>query len=237
MTPTTLDECVRPTTIDEVIGQSSAKKLVQSVINSGERRCLLFFGPPGTGKTTLARIVGRGLQGPDFPADGEPDVLEINAADFAAADGIRDLVRNTQSVPFQGKYRVIILDEAHQLSITAQNVLLKPFEERNSINVWIICTTDPEKLIPALRTRCTTIKLEPLSPKERVELIKIANGVLFPPDVNSEGESLEKFIEEVQNQELSLPRDIMKAMQTWHDGLSAREAVELRLPRRPRRNP
>src|SRR5262249_14289847 len=94
----------------------------------------------------------------------------------------------------------------------------------------IICTTDPEKLIPALKTRCTKVKLDPLSPDERVQLINRGNGVLFPPNENSEGESLRTFIEEVQNQELSLPRDIMKAMQTWHDGLSAREAVELALP-------
>jgi len=231
MPRTTLGEFVRPTTIDEVIGQKSAKRQVQSAIDSDERRCLLFFGPPGTGKTTFARIVARDLQGRDFPSDCDPDVMEINAADLTGVDSIRVLLERTVCYPFPpNKYRVIILDEAQQLSSSAQNMLLKPFEDRNSVNVWIVCTTDRGKLIQPLQDRCTIIRLRPLSADERLQLINRANQGLFPPDENIEGESLQTFIDEVQNKELDIPRNIVKALQAWHEGLPANEAVELALP-------
>ena len=212
---------LRPKSFGDMIGQEDVVKTLQTQLGKGEvSRAYMFIGPAGTGKTTLGKIIAREIQGWEFPADSEPDVIEINAANKRKIEDIRSLVDDTQSFPFQGKYRVIILDEAQQITKEGQNVLLKPFEEKDSANVWIICTTDPQKIIEPLRTRCSIHQLTRLSKKNIHDLL--TRGAEFL----GRTEPYEDFEAEAIQRGGSLgPRAILNAFQNYNNGTPAREAV------------
>lgn len=212
---------LRPKSFDELIGQEDVVATLRTQFGKGEvPRAMMFIGPAGTGKTTLAKIIAREIQGWEFSAEDEPDVIEINAANYRKIEDVRSLVDQTQTVPFVGKYRVIILDEAQQITKDAQNVLLKPFEEPNSANVWVICTTDPQKIIDALKTRCSTYQLTRLSKKNIHDLL--VSGAKFL----GRTEPYDEFEKEVMLRGASLgPRAMLNAFQNYNNGIPAKEAV------------
>jgi DNA polymerase III, delta subunit len=212
---------LRPKSFDELIGQEDVVATLKQQFAKGEvSRAMMFIGPPGTGKTTLAHIIAREIQGWEFSAEDTPDVIDVNAANFRKIEDIRNLVDQTQTVPFVGKYRVIILDEAQQITKDAQNLLLKPFEEPNSANVWVICTTDPQKIIDAIKTRCSTYQLTRLSKKNIHDLL--VRGAEFL----GRTEPFEDFEKEAMLRGGSLgPRAILNAFQNFNNGTPAKEAV------------
>lgn len=210
---------LRPMKFEEVIGQEDTVTVLQAQIDKGEiPRALMFVGPAGTGKTTLAKILARAVQGWEFPADQQPDLLEINAADFTGIDDMRELVEQTESFPMCGKYRVIILDEAHQLSKAAQNCLLKPFERAESATIWIICTTETAKIIKPLVTRCQVFNLQRLTKKGVHDLIVRAAEHTGTVDF-AEFEAI--AIRENLNQ----PRPLLNAFGNFSNGMPAADAV------------
>lgn len=156
----------RPRTFAEVIGQDSAVKVLQGMEESGKiPHVILFSGPSGCGKTTLARILCRALNstGADFQ--------EVNCADDRGIDVIRNIRTRMTLTPMNGGSRVWIMDEIHKTSSDAQSALLKILEDTPSHVYFMLATTDPNKLLPTIRTRCTEIKLDLLGKKHLEELI------------------------------------------------------------------
>ena len=168
----------RPKTFDDVLGQDH---VISTLRNAIERNRLahawLFVGPRGTGKTTTARILAKALNCPDGPsANFDPeapickeiaegtslDVLEIDGASNNGVDNVRDLRESVQFTPAQGKFKIYYIDEVHMLSTAAFNALLKTLEEPPEHVKFIFATTEPNKILPTIISRCQRFDLRPI---------------------------------------------------------------------------
>ena len=162
----------RPQNFDEVVGQEAVVRTLKNAITSEQvRQAYLFAGPRGTGKTSMARILAKSLNcehGPTPDPDGtchvclaiaagtSLDVVEMDAASQRGIDDIREIRERVVLQPVEGRYKVYILDEAHQLTDAAWNALLKLIEEPPPHLVFVFCTTDLAKVLPTVRSRCQT---------------------------------------------------------------------------------
>ncbi len=157
----------RPSLFKNFCGNQTTVSSLQSCLARKDHpHTFLFTGPSGCGKTTLARIVKQKLKCSSF------DFIENNAADFRGIDSVRDIIRQMSLAPMDGPCRVWLLDECHQLSKDAQHALLKALEDTPSHVYFLLATTDPSKLLPTIRTRCTQFEVKALSPKEIIDLLK-----------------------------------------------------------------
>jgi DNA polymerase-3 subunit gamma/tau len=183
----------RPQDFDEVVGQDAIVRTLKNAISSGQvRQAYLFAGPRGTGKTSLARILAKGLncaQGPTPNPDKvcnacvtiangtSLDVVEMDAASQRGIDDIREIRERVVLQPAEGRYKVYILDEAHQLTDAAWNALLKLIEEPPPHLVFVFCTTDLSKVLPTVRSRCQTFVFQrPRLPELVRVLRRVADG-------------------------------------------------------------
>lgn len=142
----------RPSSFDEVVGQEQLVTLLTSSIKQKKiSHAYLFCGGRGTGKTTVARIFAR-----DIGCNPE-DIIEIDAASNRGIDEIRELREAVRTMPFSSPYKVYIVDEAHMLTKEAANALLKTLEEPPSHVIFILATTDPDKLPQTIVSRCQKI--------------------------------------------------------------------------------
>ncbi len=142
----------RPQTFSDVVGQKQAVELLTQAIKQKKiSHAYLFCGGRGTGKTTVARIVAR-----DIGCNDE-DIIEIDAASNRGIDEIRELREAVRTAPFSSPYKVYIIDEAHMLTKEAANALLKTLEEPPSHVIFILATTDPEKLPATIVSRCQKV--------------------------------------------------------------------------------
>lgn len=165
----------RPKSFKGIYGNIELVKSITNAIESGElSNALLFHGPAGTGKTTIARIIANTI-GCDT---GSGDYKEYNSADSRKLDDIRRIVKSINYAPMNGDYRVIVLDEAHQIGAggssdknEAQNALLKALEEPPEFVFFILCTTVPSMLLKTIRSRCVTYETKPISDKEMLKLL------------------------------------------------------------------
>lgn len=186
----------RPRRFSEVVGHSSLVASLKTAIKEDNARAFLLVGDSGTGKTTIARIIAmvsncRNLQNGDACLDCKPckmilagtssDVIEMNAANARGIDDIREMCAGMSYAPMGGGKKVYILDEAHQLTKEAQNTLLKDLEEPPKHVTIILCSTEPNKLIKTLRSRCQRFNFASLSAKNLTRLLEdVSNAECRP---------------------------------------------------------
>ena len=177
----------RPIHFDDVVGQKSiVETLKNSIINNSFGHAYLFFGPRGTGKTSVSKIFARNincLKNKNGEACGKcdaclnsfsdecVDIIEIDAASNNGVDEIRKIIENSSLVPAYLKYKVYIIDEVHMLSTGAFNALLKTLEEPPEHIVFILATTDPQKVPATICSRCQNFNFK------RIEIEDIVNRV------------------------------------------------------------
>lgn len=178
----------RPKKFDDVVGHDAVKTLLSKAISTGQiSHAYLFSGPRGVGKTTLARLIALSLncknrKGADpcgkcssceqILSGSFPDVIEIDAASNRGIDEIRDLRDKVSFPPMQGTYKVYIIDEAHMLTREAFNALLKTLEEPPKFVVFILCTTEPNKLPETIISRCQWFELHLAEVSQLIEKLK-----------------------------------------------------------------
>ena len=159
----------RPTNFDEVVGQTHIiQTLKNAIVQNRIAHAYLFCGPRGTGKTSIAKIFAKTLNctnSQDAPcgvcenckmaANGShPDIIEIDAASNNGVDEVRNLIDKVKYAPMQGKYKIYIIDEVHMMTSGAFNALLKTIEEPPAQVIFIFATTEPNKVLPTIISRC-----------------------------------------------------------------------------------
>lgn len=178
----------RPQTFDDVVGQDHVVRTLKNAISRGRiAHAYLFVGPRGTGKTSTARIFAKALNCTGGPkADFDPndpaclaiaegshlDVIEIDGASNNGVDQVRDLRETVRYAPAQGKFKIYIIDEVHMLSAAAFNALLKTLEEPPAHVKFVFATTDPQKVLPTIVSRCQRFDLKPIPNPLIVERLK-----------------------------------------------------------------
>ena len=155
MHETALYRKYRPQKFSEVLGQDQVIKVLKSSIEQGNiAHAYIFSGSRGTGKTSVARIFAREI------GTAPADITEIDAASNTSVDNIRELNESINTLPFESKYKVYILDEAHMLSKSAWNALLKTLEEPPTHAIFIMATTESEKIPETVLSRCQTFSFK-----------------------------------------------------------------------------
>ena len=195
----------RPQTFEDVVGQEHIERTIKNAIEQDKvSHAYLFCGPRGTGKTTTARLLAKALLcegGPTADPDGtcedcqliaageHPDVYELDAASRTGVDNVREeIINRVQFAPTRGRYKVYIIDEVHMLSVAAFNALLKTLEEPPSHVVFILATTDPQKVPETIHSRCQRFDFRRISAEAmvaRLGAVCVSEGVEF------EGEALD----------------------------------------------
>ena len=199
MAKTALYQKYRSSNFDEVVGQEHIVQAIKNAIKQNKvTHAYLFCGPRGTGKTTMARILAKAVnctnkdEAPCEKCENcvaanngtHPDIIEINAANETHVENIRDLIERARLAPMQGENKIYIIDEVHQLSSAASSALLKTLEEPPENVIFILATTDPQKLLPTIISRCQRYDFTKLTTKQ------IANHLMYV--AKEEGINLEE---------------------------------------------
>lgn len=195
----------RPQIFEDVVGQEHIERTIKNAIEQDKvSHAYLFTGPRGTGKTTTARLLAKALLcecGPTPEPDGtcddcvmiangeHPDVYELDAASRTGVENVREeIIGRVQFAPTRGRYKIYIIDEVHMLSTAAFNALLKTLEEPPSHVVFILATTDPQKVPETIHSRCQRFDFRRISAESIVSRL---GAICVSEDVEFEGEALD----------------------------------------------
>lgn len=170
----------RPRSINDLVGQEQTVSQIRGMFKGNKMpQSFLISGDTGCGKTTIARILARTLLcmnlgenlepcGECFSCqagDAHPDVNETNMADKRGIDDVRNMIDQSNSMPTMSKFRIFIIDEVHAWTTQAETAFLKPLEEPPAKTIWILCTTDPQKLKKTILDRCKKLPVRPIAPE------------------------------------------------------------------------
>ena len=191
----------RPKTLEDVIGNAEIVSSLDNML-ADKKACphsFLLTGPTGCGKTTIGRIIAERLdcKGQDF--------REVDSADFRGIDTVREIRKQAQYRPLESSCRVWLIDECHKMTNDAQNALLKILEDTPARVYFILCTTDPQKLLNTIKGRCSTFMVKLLTEDQMLKLLRHV--------VRSEGERLQKLVfEQIVQDSLGHPRNALQTL-------------------------
>ncbi len=229
----------RPQVFEDVVGQEHIERTIKNAIATDKvSHAYLFTGPRGTGKTTTARLLAKALlceKGPTAEPDGtcdqcmqiaegsHPDVYELDAASRTGVENVREeLIGRVNYAPTRGRYKVYIIDEVHMLSTAAFNALLKTLEEPPGHVVFIMCTTDPHKVLETIQSRCQRFDFRRISNEEIVSRL---GAICMEEGIEFEGDALELVAQRAEGG----MRDALTSLEqliTFGEGKVTREAAE-----------
>ncbi len=191
----------RPTELEDIRGNSDMVESLQAMLSDRETcsHAILLHGPTGCGKTTLGRIIATELncKGNDF--------REVNTADFRGIDTIREIRKNAQYKSLEGDCLVWLVDECHKMTNDAQHAVLKMLEDTPKHVYFILCTTEPQRLLPTIKGRCAQFQVKPLNERQMFGLLRSV--------VKAEEETCTKEIyEQIYQDSFGHPRNALQIL-------------------------
>ena len=192
----------RPTTLDTVRVNEDVRQTIEGLL-ADPKTCphvFMLYGESGCGKTTIGRILADrlGCKGSDF--------REINSANFRGIDTAREIIKNSQYKALEGDCKIWLIDECHKWTNDAQNAMLKTLEDTPSHVYFILCTTEPQKMITAVRSRCTELQVKPLTDSQMKLLLR---GIVRAEDQTLDAQIYDQIIED----SLGKPRSAIQILE------------------------